>query len=204
MGRPKGSKNRSKNQNDSERTEPHNKDNDTNTVTEHSRKDNNAVKFVNEEFTIKDTTVAVPLMEDTASETIPGEPEGSPPDSSQPPLAALSEDDLYWVSNLVVNAPTYLWTKLPVRDEKTVISFNQALLRYCQKKHIDVNDYLFDEMELLILSIGLFTTYKSEYKDLYSAEKKQKEQQKQADKDRRFYHEKKLTEEKEEVFNNVV
>ena len=140
------------------------------------------VKFVDEKFEVTDQNVVAPGISIDESigidqsgpldESIGIDQSGPLDESFQDIQTETSDEDftrdeLLFISETLVNLPAMFYDRLPDRNPAQIKRFNSAFYKYCIKKEINPFDYLFDEMELTIVIVGIFASYKRDYKELY-------------------------------------
>ena len=143
------------------------------------------VKFVDEKFEVSDQNVVAPgISIDESADNNQSEPldESIGIDQSEPldesfQIESIAEtetsdgdftqDDLLFISETLVNLPVMFYDRLPEREPAQVKRFNKIFYKYCKKKGIDPFEYMFDEMGLIIVTVGIAASYKRDYKELY-------------------------------------
>ena len=167
--------------------------------------------FVDQELGFDIDNIDVPLVGDSVLDQLDGAPvEGQKSgDDSQGTAtgqgqvqsgqnADFSAEDVFFISDALLNLPTVIWTKLPERDPEKVKTFNEQFWKYCVRKGIDPWDYFFDEFGIIMAVVPIAKSYMDDYKELYSKEAKAKAKH-ELDKDHEHYVE---IEEAKEVKNS--
>lgn len=77
-------------------------------------------------------------------------PDGNASKVVAPAVNVSGEDTAFLCEAAFDLIPRFIWKELPKRTPEQLGSFNTALVRYCNKKGIDPNDYLFDELGIVI------------------------------------------------------
>lgn len=78
-----------------------------------------------------------------------------------------TEEDLMVMTEIIINLPCMIWTKLPERPEDKIVKANKAFYKYCKRKGIDPFDFFFEELELVLVVMGLAGSYYQDYKIQY-------------------------------------
>lgn len=166
--------------------------------------------FVDQELGFDIDNIDVPLVGDSVLDQVEGGPvEGqkSPGDAvaqggqaqvPQGQAGDFSAEDVFFISDALLNLPTVIWTKLPERDPEKVKTFNEQFWKYCVRKGIDPWDYFFDEFGIIMAVVPIAKSYMDDYKEHYSKEAKAKAKH-ELDKDHEHYVE---IEEAKEVKNS--
>lgn len=140
------------------------------------------IKFVDEKFEVSDQNVVAPgISIDESADNNQSEPldesigidQSGPLDESFQDIQTetsdedFTQDDLLFISETLVNLPVMFYDRLPEREPAQVKRFNKTFYKYCKKKGIDPFEYMFDEMGLIIVTVGIAAGYKRDYKELY-------------------------------------
>lgn len=144
-------------------------------------------EFNDEELGFDVDNVNIPLVGDAVLDKVEGGPvEGQKiGDDSQGPTGDqgqgaagqagdFSAQDVYFISDALLNLPTVIWTKLPERDPEKIKVFNQEFHRYCVRKGVNPWDYFFEEFGLAMAVLPILVSYRTDYIELYSKPKKDK------------------------------
>lgn len=143
-------------------------------------------EFVNEELGFDIENIDVPLVGDAVLDKVEGGPvegqksqgdavdQGGQAQVPQGPADDFTAQDIYFISDALINLPSVIWTKLPERDQSQVKTFNDQFHKYCIKKGIDPWEYFFDEFGLVMAIIPVVKSYRDDYMEFY---KKPKDEQ---------------------------
>lgn len=143
-------------------------------------------EFVNQELGFDIDNIDVPLVGDAVLDQMEGAPvEGqkSPGDAvdqggqAQVPQGqadAFTAEDIFFISDALLNLPTVIWTKLPERDPERIKTFNEQFHKYCVRKGINPWDYFLDEFGMIMAIIPIAKSYRDDYGELYTKPKKDK------------------------------
>ena len=119
-------------------------------------------------FVVRDVAAKRPVREEIVNSLIPAA------STDKKPTVQNDEDFVKMVTDAFWNMlPDMLWG-LPARDEKKIEIFNKALINYCNKKGIDVSEYLFDELGLVLSGIPLVISIKKDLDVKKAKDKKAK------------------------------
>ena len=103
-----------------------------------------------------------------------GEQEGEDKGTGEIP-DDISLDSLKGLINSGVNIPALYVGTWWIRTPEQTDMFTTELYYYCQKKGINLRDYLFDELPLILAAINLGGGIYNDYKEFKKAEKEEKE-----------------------------
>jgi len=90
------------------------------------------------------------------------------------------EDDLLFLSETLWAVPSMILDKLTPPEPKKVEAWNRQLSRYCQKKGINIYDYVFDELPLAIATLNMGVSMYQNYREVYGKGKQKTETQESA------------------------
>lgn len=148
------------------------------------------LEFVNEQFEVKPVLAPAPA----ANEAAPGSQAAASPGVAYSP--DYTEEDLFFLTQSVWSLPSLWFDKLPERDPDKLKKWNHEFYRYCIKKKINPWDYFFDELPIMISTLGLAGGMYRDYREAYGKNDKEvKKEEKRLAGD--YEHEKQLAEEKE-------
>jgi len=91
---------------------------------------------------------------------------------SQP---VLTEDEVTGLLSAVFIMPTMFLPKLPARTPEQIKPFAHELTLYCIKKNINVRDYLFDELGLVLTGVTLGAGMWNDYTKAYPKDTKKQD-----------------------------
>lgn len=164
--------------------------------------------FVDQELGFDINNIDVPLVGDAILDKVEDAPsvgqksqgtaEKGDGQAATTQAANPTAQDIYFISDALINLPTVVWTKLPERDPEKIKTFNEQLHKYCMKKGIDPWEYFFDEFGMAMAIIPVLKSYRDDYVELYSKPKKE-EVKHELDKDHEHYKE---VEDKKEVIES--
>ena len=86
-----------------------------------------------------------------------------------------SAEDIFFISDALLNFPTVIWTKLPERDPEKIKTFNKELHRYCVRKGINPWDYFFSEFGMVMAALPILISYGKDYNTFYKNDKEKKQ-----------------------------
>ena len=86
-------------------------------------------------------------------------------------------DSLKSLLNSGINIPALYVGTWWLRTPEQTDLFTTELFYYCQKKGINLRDYLFDELPLVLAAINLAGGVYNDYKEFKKAEKEEKEKE---------------------------
>ena len=84
-------------------------------------------------------------------------------------------EDIFFISDALLNLPTIIWTKLPERDPEKIKIFNKEFHRYCVRKGINPWDYFFAEFGMAMAALPILVSYGKDYNEFYKKDKTKKE-----------------------------
>lgn len=120
-------------------------------------------EFVNQPFEVVEQPFIPPPPSVTSQSQDPTL-EGQIPSPSSQSEEKLVPDDTLFISEMLLNSvPAVFIPAMPARSQDQVEGFNNALVKYCERKGINIFDYLFDEFELVIVVAGLLGSYRRDY-----------------------------------------
>lgn len=80
----------------------------------------------------------------------------------------MSEEDVHEFLVMVLETPSYIWGDHLLRTDAQVKRFSHQVYIYCEKKGIDISEYLFDEFGLIFSGVVLIQGMRkdhAEYKE---------------------------------------
>lgn len=108
-----------------------------------------------------------------------------------------------FMSETIWSLPCIVWDKIPAREPEKLKAWNKQFYRYCVKKGINPFEYFFDELPIIISTVGLAGGLWRDYKGAYSNNgKMESKEDKKLSAD--YEHEKQVAEQKEKDIQNGV
>ena len=124
---------------------------------------------------------AVNLTVETVKKNVPDIPhvEQDEKGNQQAPQATFTKEDAVFFAQMIWGIPPAVMGDYLTVDEKLIKNWGEQLFSYCERKGINLYDYVFDELGL-IMSTGVIATsmaakYRTHKKELKEKEEKEED-----------------------------
>lgn len=139
-------------------------------------------EFVNEELGFDVENVEIPLVGDQVLDKVEDAPvevqksQGlDKAAGGEATVDSFTAEDIFFISDALLNLPTVIWTKLPEREPEKIKTFNKEFHRYCVRKGVNPWDYFFAEFGMVMAVIPILVSYREDYVEFYGKKKDKKE-----------------------------
>lgn len=77
----------------------------------------------------------------------------------------MSEEDVHEFIVMILETPSYIWGDHLLRTDAQVKRFSHQVFVYCEKKGLDISEYLFDEFGLIFSGVVLLQGMRKDHAD---------------------------------------